>query len=205
MEHHLCLSVDVTCKPAINETFTISIHTSAGNFEIVRTAKELHKFHQKITKDKRFRGINLPTFPSNSRHRNADSHYNNYLKEILHRVVLIKETILFLNPPNNIKQKMIELYDELNQPSKLGEIKKKGDKFKAFRNRYFALYPNYTLEYYQNEIAYLTPQCKPKGCIDLTLVRMVLIHEDPKHPNSMKLITNKRDWILQCSSDTDRK
>ena len=83
-------------------------------------------------------------------------------------------------------------------------MKKKGEKFKAFRERYFALYPSYILEYYQDEIAYRS-NLDPKGCIDLSSARRILNNEDRKRPHSIKIITDERDWILQCHSSNDRK
>merc|ERR1712032_1157167 len=113
--------------------FIISIYSSVGNFKIVRTTKEITQFHQTIIKCKRFRGINVPKLPTDSRHRNLDQHYKNYLKQLLHRTIFFgcKQTLTFLKPPNNIKNTMIELYDELNTALKLGELKKKGDKIKS--------------------------------------------------------------------------
>ena len=57
-------------------------------------------------------------------------------------------------------------------------MQKRGDVFKGFRKRYFALYPNYILEYYENEVAYLAPRGVPKGCIDLTTVRRIMLDEE---------------------------
>eukprot|EP01084_Bolivina_argentea_P035038 64960_1 len=203
-EHTFCLSVQVALKSALNSTFDLSILTSAGDFKVTRTFKDFQQFHQTIVKSKRYRGVKLPKLPSNPSHANAENHYTNYLREMLHRVVYIKHTISFLNPPTPIKHTMMELYEQQNHASKIGSLKKRGHKFKAFRNRYFALYPSYIMEYYEKQISYLTPKCNPKGCIDLTLVRRILVDQDPKYPHSLKIITNNRDWVIQCYSANDR-
>eukprot|EP00484_Ammonia_sp_Unknown_P022024 CAMPEP_0197036670 /NCGR_PEP_ID=MMETSP1384-20130603/14112_1 /TAXON_ID=29189 /ORGANISM="Ammonia sp." /LENGTH=173 /DNA_ID=CAMNT_0042466869 /DNA_START=364 /DNA_END=885 /DNA_ORIENTATION=- len=100
---------------------------------------------------------------------------------------------------------MTKLDQQLTLPLKVGEVYKKGDVIKSFRNRYFVLNANYSLEYYANEILYRTPNGTPKGCIDLTTVRSVMMHHETNRPYLVKITTAEREWVLQCYSQNDQK
>ena len=114
MLHSFCATVNVSLEPPTtgSDQFIISLHTSSGDCQCVRTADEFQRFHQTLTADKKLRGINLAEIPKKERLWNADN-YHNYFKSILRRVVLLKHVILFLSPPSKIRAAMIALYDKL--------------------------------------------------------------------------------------------
>ena len=68
---------------------------------------------------------------------------------------------------------------------------------------FFILCPNYTLSYFESHDAFKNG-ADPKGCIDLTSAKKILIYDKMSNPYSLGIKCPNRVWKLQLNKESER-
>lgn len=202
-------------KKDTNLLLNIQIATSEGLWTVRRTFKEFQVFHANLILNENYRGINLPKLPERKTGNFQGTiedylslkrkEYTEYLNSILRRSFLLgsKSVQEFIDAPTKIRRlaKHISQYQSI--PLRSGQMKKEGEKVRNWKSRYFVLFPNYLLRYYESQKTYRDGM-SPKGSIDLTLARKILVYDESLNPFSFGISTPQRIWKIQCEKQSER-
>ena len=202
-------------KKDTNLRLNIQIATTEGLWTIQKTFKEFQIFNANLILNENYRGINLPKLPErktgNFQGTISDyltlkrKEYTEYLNSILRRSFLLGSRNVqdFIQAPTKIRAfaKHIAQYQSI--PLRSGQMKKEGEKVRNWKSRYFVLFPNYLLRYYESQKTY-RDGIAPKGSIDLTLARKILVYDESLNPFSFGISTPQRIWRIQCEKQNER-
>ena len=110
--------------------------------------------------------------------------YRDYLSSLIHRspILSCKEVMNFIQLPPKIEKIVNKINKIESIPIRSGIMKKKGEKNKKYRSRFFVLSLNFLFKYFEDENTFQSG-LESKGCIDL------------KYADEIKIIepTNKKD------------
>ncbi|ETO31550.1 viral A-type inclusion protein [Reticulomyxa filosa] len=181
-----------------NLSCKIHVTSSRGSWELTKYFKEIEIFHANLIVNEQYRGVSLPQLPNRKVGSFQGSmedyvkikteEYKTYFNGVFRRTILLggKDVQEFGQFPSDVRRAA----DHIAQHE--------------VPFLYFVLLPSYLLQYFESKDAYQIG-LSPKGCIDLTSTRSLLIYEGSDTLQyAFGIKTPKRTWKLQCDNELDK-